>query len=467
MLRRTWTTLGLVAAFAYTSEAPGQFARGKTLPEVVAVTTSVQPTEQGNGAAAGTSKPESILAPPPTGHVEGSTTGERIANPPATEANCNTCDEPTRFKVISQLREKFSNVRLPERKQRECVTCDEGQCAEPLNNVIPQVNLDLSKLNIFKKQECDTCETCEPANCAEPFGHVKHKLSNRFTGWQFFKPRDYCVCPQESAVGFIDAATIGNRVRFRSDMNFANYRFDRAMYYSAANQFAPGGTGLPFPEKRVDMYELAMYGEYAFSDRVSVFMEVPFRFLNPDQNARANSFGDWNTGFKVAYFVQPDLVQTFQTRLSIPIGAEQKGLGNGIATLEPALLVWQKLSKDWVLEAELRDWITLAGGDFAGNVLRYGGGLSYNLVDVPGEYTIRPVVEAIGWTVLRGQQTKFINSFPSTLELHKAGGVSIFNLAAGLRFGTPRAEWYLGYSRAITEAAWFRDAIRLELRVNY
>ena len=45
----------------------------------------------------------------------------------------------------------------------------------------------------------------------------------------------------------------------------------------------------------------------------------------------------------------------------------------------------------------------------------------------------------------------------------KASGTSILNLKAGVRFGP----LYLGYGRALTHDAWYKQILRVELRVTY
>ena len=112
----------------------------------------------------------------------------------------------------------------------------------------------------------------------------------------------------------------------------------------------------------------------------SGFIEVPARFLNPTLNRNTYGFSDINLGFKHAFVAEPDRFYTFQFRTYVPTGSGERGLGTNHASLEPAFLVFQRLSDRLYFSGELRDWIPVHGSDFAGNVLRYGAGLAYNVV---------------------------------------------------------------------------------------
>lgn len=274
-----------------------------------------------------------------------------------------------------------------------------------------------------------------------------------------------------SNVGWIDSALIGTQLRMRYDARINNTTPDRAEYYTARNmQFFNGtnisGRGFPIPERKIDMQEATTYGEYAFSNRWSVFFEVPVRFMNPDQNPAASGFGDLNTGFKVAYFAEPEQVQSFQLRIYMPTGTTENGLGVGHATIEPGLLLWQKLSDNWLLESEIRDWIPLNGLNYAGNTLRYSLGLSYDAYSNES-WSIKPVAELLGWSILRGKESRFINSLPTFQSTHDAQG-TILESAFGVRGGWKEdCDWYLGYSIPLTGKSWFEHNLRLELRWHF
>src|SRR5262249_7406564 len=148
------------------------------------------------------------------------------------------------------------------------------------------------------------------------------------------------------------------------------------------------------------------YMEWAPSCNFSVFVDLPWRFINPEQNANANGFGDMFFGGKAALINNCDTVLSGQLKAWMPTGDPFRGLGNDHLTLEPGVLLWRRLSERVTLEAQVTDWIPIGGSDFAGNVLNYGIGLSFAAVQNEN-VRIGPVVELMGWTVLSGHEVSF------------------------------------------------------------
>src|SRR5205823_2617891 len=134
----------------------------------------------------------------------------------------------------------------------------------------------------------------------------------------------------------------------------------------------------------IDYQEISTYVEVAALNSLSAFIEVPYRMLNPTVNENANGIGDVKAGFKWAFLSQPDFVTSFQLKVYAPTGSSQSGLGTNHTSLEPSLLFYKRLSERWILQGQVSDFIPIGGSDFAGNILGYGAGLSYILVDRPG-----------------------------------------------------------------------------------
>src|SRR5262249_27245142 len=176
---------------------------------------------------------------------------------------------------------------------------------------------------------------------------------------------------------YIDSALIRNQLRFRFDAAYDDNRPDRAEFFYAKCGCFRGAPGPPLAERSVDYQDISLYGEVALMPRVSVFLEAPIRFLNPEVNDNTSGFADMNVRAKVALVSTPEQVLTFQFRTYIPTGDADRGLGTDHVSLEPALLLWRQVTDQLYLEAELRDWIPIDGTDFAGNVIRYGIGFSY------------------------------------------------------------------------------------------
>src|SRR5438105_959014 len=158
-----------------------------------------------------------------------------------------------------------------------------------------------------------------------------------------------------SSVGYIDNAIPGTLFRLRYDAADHNLRPSRAEFFWAKT--GPGNPGPPFAEKSVDYQDLAGYLEVGLAPRFSVFAEVPYRFLNPVVNAHTNGLADMNAGFKYAFLFAEDQVATFQLRIYAPMGDADRGLGTDHVSLEPALLLYQRLTDRLGCEGELRYWV--------------------------------------------------------------------------------------------------------------
>jgi hypothetical protein len=260
----------------------------------------------------------------------------------------------------------------------------------------------------------------------------------------------------DSRVGYVDSAIPGNQLKFRLDPSYNNRRPTRAEF------FWPGPGRREFS---VDYVDFTGYLEAAFSDRFSTFVEVPAHLLNPERNPNTGGLGDINAGFKFAVWRSDDFVGTFQFRTWAPTGDRERDLGNGHVSLEPGLLCFNRLCERGAWESELRFWVPVGGSDFAGTIIRYGTGLSYNVSPWPN-LGISPVAEVVGWTVLDGL-VSFLTP-AGDLIVNDAAGDTIINakLGARLRFGQ-LGDVYLGYGRPLTGTRWYENTFRVELRLFY
>ena len=158
---------------------------------------------------------------------------------------------------------------------------------------------------------------------------------------------------------------------------------------------------------------------------------------------------------------------TAQVKMFLSTGDSRQGLGTGHASIEPGLLYHRNLSDRAAIATQFSLWLPFGGSNgvptsvddkFAGNVLSYGFGPSYELFSTE-RVQFAPVVELVGWHVLGGFQTTAVPD---------AGGTNIVNL----KFGA-RATWtnggsiYAGYGRALTDAAWYEDIFRFEYRLSF
>jgi hypothetical protein len=278
----------------------------------------------------------------------------------------------------------------------------------------------------------------------------------------------------DSQTGYIDSAIPRNQFRLRFDAAYDSNRPDRAeFFYAKCGCFRVAGidpdaagpvgkNGRPI-EQSVDYQDISSYLELAASDRCSGFVEIPVRFINGENIDNTAGMGDMNAGFKYAFIACPDRYLTFQFRTYFPTGDADRGLGNDHISLEPALLCYKRLSDNVTLEGELRDWIPVDGSDFAGNVVRYGVGLSYTTCC--GGHRVTPVAELVGWTVLDGKEVVTADGINGAIK--DSSGATIINAKLGARFGIGNGDLYVGYGRALTGDVWYEDIVRIEYRINF
>jgi hypothetical protein len=109
--------------------------------------------------------------------------------------------------------------------------------------------------------------------------------------------------------------------------------------------------------------------------------------------------------------------------------------------------------------------VPVGGTDFAGEIVRYGTGLHYDLCRT-AHCTFVPVAEFVGWTVLDGKETVVPPS--GVAFVHDTGGETIVNAKLGLRVKfADRADVYGGYGQALTGDRWYANTFRLEFRFLY
>jgi hypothetical protein len=268
---------------------------------------------------------------------------------------------------------------------------------------------------------------------------------------------------RDSNVGYIDPAPLGDLFRLRFDDNFNNPRPSRGEFFWPKT--GPGNPGPPRPETSVDYQELTAFLEARLTDRLSGFVEAPERFVHPEVNAHAVGFGDMSAGFKYALLAEEGLVATFQLRTYVPTGDGRRGLGTEHVSLEPALLVYKRFTEQFRFEGELRDWVPVGGTDFAGNVLRYGAGVNYDLFQVEGIHVV-PVTELVGWTLLGGKEGVPLSG--NVVRVKEATGDTIVNVKVGVRLKTDSmGDLYVGYGRALTGDRWYANTFRVEWRLAF
>ena len=291
-----------------------------------------------------------------------------------------------------------------------------------------------------------------------------------------------------SMVGYIEDAAIHSEIRIRFDAALDDETPDRAEFFYAKcgcyavppvplnGNYDPNspGPGSTVP-KDVNFQQLYFYGEYAPVTHLSVFTQLPLRWLQAKSlpgvtQAFPNSsgFGDMDIGVKFAAIATDRRYLTLQFKAYLQSGNSHAGLGTNHASIEPSLLYYQRLSERLAVEAELGDTHPLSSSagrptinprGFAGDVLFYGVGGSYRLVNEE-QFRLAGVLELVGWNVRSGYVTGPAN--PDT------SGINIVNIKIGprLSFGSHHS-FYAGYGVALTSQKWYREIFRTEYRYAF
>ena len=261
--------------------------------------------------------------------------------------------------------------------------------------------------------------------------------------------------------GYIEWAAPSNQFRLRYDSMFSNSFPDRAEFFYPRR----GGPGPSPAPTRVDLKEVRAYSEFKVEGNLSFFTDIPVRWLEA-ANLSTVGLGDIEAGTKYAFVNEDDRTATFMLRTYFPSGLGIDGLGTGHFSIEPGILFQQSVGPETVVFGELRDWISLGGTNFAGNVLRYGIGVAHELVE-HDSWTMSPIMEAVGFSVLSGLQTN-----PVTLAA-ESGKTTILNLKVGLRFnvrknrGKETNSLYVGFGHAVTSDEWYQQILRIDYTMLY
>jgi hypothetical protein len=280
-----------------------------------------------------------------------------------------------------------------------------------------------------------------------------------------------------SMVGYIDDSSVHSQVRLRFDAGFNDPRPDRAEYfYAGACCPAPSSQAV---QRTLNFQQLYISGEYAPIKRFSIFTTIPYRWIQPIYIPAPNSvqpipsgggISDVQVGLKFGLIANDSRQLTFQLTSYFPSGDGAKGLGTNHYSIEPMLLYYQHLSDRVAIESEFGDTHPIGGSNyypgttpptsqtFAGDVLMYGVGPSYRLVD-RDKYQVTPVLELVAWHVFGGLQTGSDNVVQS------AAGINVFNIKIGARldFGKGNSI-YAGYGHGVTSDIWYSNLFRIEYR---
>lgn len=293
-----------------------------------------------------------------------------------------------------------------------------------------------------------------------------------------------------SMVGYIEDAVVSSKVRIRFDLGYEINAPDRAeFFYAKCGCYRDAGADPDAPGPRpgaatdLDYRQLYIQGEYAFGDRFSAYAEFPFRWIQPNSFAAGtvpdglspfgnqSGFSDLRAGIKAALFSDGANVVTARVQAFMPSGEASNGLGTDHWSLEPSLLLYNRVADRVVIESMVGWWHPFEGASgaplsteerWAGDVFFFGIGPSFEIYR-SDRVRLAPVVELVGWHVVDGFQSA--PPFPPPTE---AEGTNIVNLKIGGRVSwEPRSSLYIGFGKALTDDVWYDDILRFEYRVSF
>jgi hypothetical protein len=331
------------------------------------------------------------------------------------------------------------------------------------------------------------------------------------------------IIPLQHVGGYVDSAIIRSEVRIFFDDAFHDTAPDRAEFFyaqCACTNLMPRAPGpdLPGANNNINFQQVYVGAEYAPVSRFSAFVEIPFRWIEPQPSGiipgsftppqmggtQTNSgISDVRAGAKFALAASSTHALTLQIRAYFPSGNASLGLGTAHFSVEPSLLYYQRLSQRWTLESQFGDWHPIGGSsgtllnsttqlssttptNFAGDILTYGIGPSYRLID--GErFKFVPVLEVFGWHVIDGLQTPAASFLPPGPNIavntcndpgtpaattpgcaFPASDINIVNIKVGARtFIGPHNSFYVGFGQAVTHDVWYKNIVRLEYRYSF
>ncbi len=318
------------------------------------------------------------------------------------------------------------------------------------------------------------------------FGRVFGKLYN-------------CVCCPDpcyrprwvaaaNAAFFADAARPVTQMRLRWDAGYGLRNPDRAEYFWAAVQrprnpqtnneltlnqspnsrmASPKGPGI-LPNS-IDYGEFTLYTEGA-TERIGVFVEMPYRHWEDDQGSGFSGFGDINIGTK-SLLLDCEIAQVaFQFRTYIPSGLSGKGLGTGHVSLEPSLLWAVKLTPDTYFQAQTAYWIPIsADPHYAGDIFHYHLSFNHVLCRPMTGVEVIGTAELNGWSVLDGafSDPASINATANTYQAPSARA-HLMSAGPGVRLVIcDKIDFGVGAAFGVNSNRWTDQLYRAEFRWRF
>jgi hypothetical protein len=230
--------------------------------------------------------------------------------------------------------------------------------------------------------------------------------------------------------------------------------------------YKKSGTGGPPATKKLGYDQIGLYTE-AGAGLAGMFIYVPYLEVHPDAQQEHSGFGDLIIGTK-SVLLDCELLQVgFMFKTYVPVGNTTEGLGTGHLTLEPTLLATCKLGPNTYLQAQLGEWIPIAGtSGFAGGNLNYHLSLNHLLYKILPDVVLIGTLEFNGWSFQNGA---FSVTDGKNVTVFGAADTTYANIGPGIRLVIcDKADIGVGSAFAITSARGGPESVfRTEFRWRF
>lgn len=325
----------------------------------------------------------------------------------------------------------------------------------------------------FPSLSCETCGTgpCVPGRSCCQACEGKTHVGRFFCAiYQSICCPDPCYEPHWLALAdasfFVPAARPQNQQRVRWDAGLSLVFPDRAEYFWAradGSGLGPRPTAPLLGELGVDYHEMSLYTEAAHGN-FGMFVEIPYRSIDPVAAPQAAGFGDMIVGTKSLLFDRELMQIAFQFRTIIPQGDSTRGLGTGHVSLEPSLLMALNLAPRTYLQAQVAEWIPLGGNpDYAGAILHYHFSFNHVVYQFLPDVPLIGTLEFNGWSFQTGAYTD-----PFLGGLQRAGDQTYTSFGPGLRLVIcDKLDFGVGAAFAPSDERFAEQLFRTEFRWRF
>ena len=261
------------------------------------------------------------------------------------------------------------------------------------------------------------------------------------------------------------------RIRMGTQQHMTNYT--RNSYRMAPFPIGPlAGNPLYYVNSYTNIYEASLYTEISAGNVAATF-DVPFVLTNFSDNGSGGSgFGNMVVGTKSTIFDSEFLQVGMSFKSSLAVGLPISGLGNGLTSIEPGVLVGMKISEDMFLQMNFNEWIPFGGvPPYPGAMLIVSGSLNRKLWQANPAVPLFGAIEYAGYYFQSGGYTPYQTIASTTnLPFVASSGSSYQQLGPSLRlFMTEKLDMACGAMFALnpSQGSWGDQQYRVEFRFRY